>query len=215
MVTTQKEIQYAIGIEDLYICMLNGSQSVETLPTYEPNIYKQTNISDLTISANPSKFEKWASNKKIINIVKNSSYGLAFNLAGINNEVRDDILGKTSTKGISFETSDAKEFPTFAVGVVCPMNDGTKVARWYPGCSTEPAQESWKTQNQEMTVDDVAYTITANPLLFNNVTYVELDTGRANAAGVTVEDFMKQVVVDQSQLDTLFPAVTPPEGEED
>ena len=28
-----------------------------------------------------------------------------------------------------------------------------------------------------MTVDDIAYTITADPLLFNDVTQAELDTG--------------------------------------
>lgn len=42
-----------------------------------------------------------------------------------------------------------------------------------------------------MVMDDVAYTITANPLLFNDVTLVKLDTGDAEAKGVTVEDFMK------------------------
>ena len=208
MTTERKEIQYSVGIEDLYVCMMNGAETADAIPTYEPTIYQQSNISDLTISTTSSNFVKWASNKKIINITKNTAFGLAFNLAGLNREVKDKIFGKTRTKGISFETAKAKEYPKFAIGVIFPLNDGTKLARWYPRCTVAPVEESWKTQNDEMTVDDIAYTITADPLLFNDVTQAELDTGAADAAGVKVEDFMKQVVCDESQLATLFPGTT-------
>ena len=205
MTIEKKEIQYSVGIEDLHINMMSGVETTDAIPTYEPTIYAQTNITDLTISATTAAFIKWASNKKIINIVKTSSYGLAFNLAGLDREVKDKIFGKKRTKGISFETAAAIEYPKFAIGVIFPLNDGTKLARWYPRCTIAPVSESWKTQGEEMTVDDIAYTITADPLLFNDVTYVELDTGSATALGVTVEDFMKQVVCDESELDTLFP----------
>lgn len=199
------EIQYSVGIEDLYICFMDGAEPSTTFPTYEAIIYQQTNISDLTISATSSNFVKWASNKKIINITKNTSFGLAFNLAGLNREVKDKMFGVTRTKGISFEKAVVKEYPKFAVGVVFPLNDGTKVVRWYPRCTIAPAQETWRTQNDEMTVDDIAYTITADPLLFNDNTVVDFDSGSATAAGVTVEEFLNQVVCDESQIETLFP----------
>ncbi|MEN1934968.1 phage tail protein [Paenibacillus sp. 102] len=198
-----KEIQYSVGIEDLFICMLEGDETTDALPIYDEKIYKQTNISDLTISTTSTSFTKWASNKKIINITKNTAFGLAFNLAGLNREVRDKIFGKVRTKGVSFETAKAREYPKFAVGAIFPLNDGTKLARWYPKCTVAPIEESWKTQNEEMTVDDIAYTITADPLLFNDVTQAELDTGDATAAGIKIEDFMKQVICDESQLATL------------
>ncbi|PGE86620.1 phage tail protein [Bacillus pseudomycoides] len=198
-----KEIQYSVGIEDLYICMLEGDETTDALPKYAEAIYKQTNISDLTISTTSTNFTKWASNKKIINITKNTAFGLAFNLAGLNREVRDKIFGKVRKKGVSFETAKAREYPKFAVGAIFPLNDGTKFARWYPKCTIAPVEESWKTQNEEMTVDDIAYTITADPLLFNDVTQAELDTGDATAAGIKIEDFMKQVICDESQLATL------------
>ncbi|EJQ44020.1 hypothetical protein IEQ_04807 [Bacillus cereus BAG6X1-2] len=203
MTKEQKEIQYTVGIEDLYICMQDGEETAGTIPKYEDDVYSQTNISDLTISTTSSNFTKWASNKKIINLTKNTAFGLAFNLAGMNREVKDKIFGKTRTKGISFETAKIKEYPKFAVGIICPLNDGSKIARWYPRCTVAPIEESWKTQNEEMTVDDVAYTITADPLLFNDVTLAELDTGDAEAKGITVEDFMKQVICDESQLEEL------------
>lgn len=205
MPITKKEIQYSVGIEDLYITMMAGVETTEVIPTYETDIYAQTNITDLTISATTAAFEKWASNKKIININKTSAYGLAFNLAGLNREVKDKLFGKTRTKGITFEIAAAIAYPKFAVGVIFPLNDGTKIARWYPRCTIAPIQESWKTQNAEMTVDDIAYTITADPLLFNDVTFVEFDSGSATAIGVTVDEFMAQVVVDESQIATLFP----------
>ena len=202
MPKVQKDIQYSVGIEDLYICMLD-EESSSSEPKYKEEIYKQTNISDLTISTTSNNFVKWASNKKIINITKNTAYGLAFNLAGLNREVKDQIFGKTRTKGVSFETSAAKEFPKFAVGVIFPLNDGTKLARWYPRCTVAPVEETWRTQNEEMTIDDISYTITADPLLFNDVTQAELDTGAADAAGVTVEAFMEQVIYDESQISAL------------
>lgn len=203
MTIENKEIQYSIGIEDLYLCMMKGTETSSALPTYEDMVYRQTNISDLTISTTSTNFTKWASNKKIINIVKNTAFGLAFNLAGLNREVKDKIFAKTRKKGVSFETAKAKEYPKFAVGVVFPLNDGTKVLRWYPKCTVAPIEESWKTQGDEMTVDDVAYTITADPLLFNDVTQAELDTGDPEAKGIKVEDFLKQVICDESQLATL------------
>lgn len=212
MVKERKEIQYSVGIEDLYICLMSGSESPDELPTYEPTIYQQTNITDLTISTTSTNFVKWASNKKIINITKNTAFGLAFNLAGLNREVKDKIFGKTRTKGISFEKAVVKEYPKFAVGVVFPLNDGTKLARWYPACTVAPVEESWVTQNEEMTVNDIAYTITADPLLFNDNTVAELDTGAADAAGVSVEDFLKQVVCDEAQIETLFPTGTTESG---
>ncbi|MRB61637.1 phage tail protein, partial [Bacillus thuringiensis] len=67
MPIVNKEIQYSVGIEELYLCMMEGEESTDALPTYEEDIYKQTNISDLGISTTSSNFVKWASNKKIIN----------------------------------------------------------------------------------------------------------------------------------------------------
>lgn len=204
----RKQIQYPVGIEDLFICFMDGPEPEDSLPTYEPTIYQQSNIADLTISTTATNVTKWASNKKIINFIKNTNYGLAFNLAGLNREVKDKLFGRKRTKGISFERADVIEYPKFAVGTVFPLNDGTKVVRWYPRCSIAPSEESWVTQNEEMAINDSAYTITADPLLFNNVTKAELDTGALEAAGITSNDFLKQVVCDESQLEELFPGST-------
>ncbi|MED2985309.1 phage tail protein, partial [Bacillus thuringiensis] len=44
---------------------------------------------------------------------------------------------------------------------------------------------------------------TADPLLFNDVTQAELDTGDPEAKGIKVTDFLKQVICDESQLAQL------------
>lgn len=207
MAIQDAQIQYSVGIEDLYICMMT-TENAGAVPTYDTNIYKQTNITDLTISTTSTNFTKWASNKKIINITKNSSFSLAFNLAGLNREVKDKIFKKTRKNGVSFEKSDVVEYPKFAIGVIFPLSDGKKLLRWYPKCTIAPAEETWATQNDEMTVNDIAYTITADPLLFNNVAVTELDTGTAvagpdNDTILTEQQFMAQVVCDESQLATI------------
>mgnify|MGYP001289238077 CR=1 FL=1 len=198
-------IQYTVGVEDLYICFQTDPGDTQTAPTYETDVYAQTNITDVTITPNITNFTKWASNKKIINITKNTNYTLAFNLAGLSRVVKDKMFGKNPIRGVSFSDSRPKEFPKFAIGLVFPLSDGQKLLRWYPNCSISPSEESFATQNDEMTINDVAYTITADPLLYNDVSEIELDTGR-EGADITEEQFIAQVVYDESQLDTLFGA---------
>lgn len=206
----QKDIQYPIGVEDLLICMQETPGTTTVAPTFSDVVYSQTNITDVTISNTIASLVKWASNKKIISISKNSNFGLAFNLAGLNRDVKDEIFGKKDVRGVSFENSKIKEYPKFAVGLIMPLSDGNKVVRWYPNCSITPADETFTTITEEMTVNDTAYTITADPLLHNENTLAELDTGRTNA-NITAEQFMEQVVYDEAQLATLFPAGTTPE----
>ncbi|MED2157213.1 phage tail protein, partial [Bacillus thuringiensis] len=48
-----------------------------------------------------------------------------------------------------------------------------------------------------------------DPLLFNDVTQAELDTGDPEATGIKAEDFLKQVICDESQLAQLGGTSTP------
>lgn len=199
-------IQYPVGIEDLFITFMEGEQDkVDALPIYEENIYKQTNITKLGIAGNNSKFEKWASNQLIISVTRNTKYVLTFDLAGLAMFVKDKMEGVARKKGISFDKADPKTFPKFAIGVVFPLNDGAKVARWYPRCQLTPADESYQTLTDEMDIPDQQYVIEALPLLCNKNTKIDFnDSDETNSVSkVSVEDFMAQVVYDESQLDTL------------
>ncbi|MDD9300625.1 phage tail protein, partial [Bacillus thuringiensis] len=35
MTVENKEIQYSVGIEDLYLCLMKGNETSSALPTYE------------------------------------------------------------------------------------------------------------------------------------------------------------------------------------
>ena len=91
--------------------MLNeGNETSSALPNYEDIVYRQTNISDLTISTTSTNFTKWASTK-MINIVKNTAFGLAFNLAGLNREVKDKIFAKHVKRACLLKAAKAKAYP--------------------------------------------------------------------------------------------------------
>ena len=199
-------IQYPVGIEDLFICfMTDGQDTQEALPTFDEDVYSQTNITKLGISGNATTFEKWASNQLIISITRNTKYNLTFDLAGINQIIVDRMEGITRKMGISFDDANPKEFPKFAVGVVFPLNDGTKKARWYPRCELTPAEESYQTLTEEMDIPDQQYIVSALPLLFNKNTKIDFwDGDETNKeSGVTIDAFMKNVICDESQLESL------------
>lgn len=199
-------IQYPVGIEDLYISFMDiESDAIGEIPTYETDIYSQTNITKLGIAGNSSTFEKWASNQLIVSITRNTKHTLTFDLAGLSQEVLDKMLDVQRKKGISIDTSNPKELPTFAVGVVFPLNDGTKIARWYPRCKLTPAEESYQTLTEEMDIPDQQYVVEATPLLHNKATKVDFwDGDESNqTTSVTVEDFLSKVICDESQIEAL------------
>ena len=201
-------IQYPVGIEDLFICFMTDEQDTqEALPTFDGDVYSQTNITKLGISGNATTFDKWASNQLIISITRNTKYNLTFDLAGINQIIVDKMQGISRKMGISFDDANPKEFPKFAVGVVFPLNDGTKKARWYPRCKLTPAEESYQTLTEEMDIPDQQYIVEALPLLYNKNTKIDFwDGDETNkTSGVTIDQFMEKVICDKSQLESLVP----------
>lgn len=202
-----KQMLYPVGVENLFIAfMTGGKDTAAAIPTYDAEIYSLPTIETIGIAGNQTTATKWASNKLFVNATKNSQFTLTLDHTALPIEVLDKMKAVTSEKGIVFETADIKEYPLFAVGFIAPLNDGSKQARWYPRCHITPPEESYATINEETTIPTQQLVMTASPLLFNNVTKADFNSARDSATGVTAEDFMKQVVVDESQLATLFPA---------
>lgn len=207
--TKAKEMLYPVGVENLYIAMMTGGKDgADTIPTYDPEIYSLPTIETIGIQGNPTTATKWASNKLFVNATKNSTFALTLDHTALPVEVMDKIMGFLANKGIVFEKSDVKEYPYFAVGFIAPLSSGEKIARWYPRVQVTPPQESYATEKEETTIPTQQLVMTASPLLFNNVTKVDFNSARDGATGITAEDFMAQVVSDESQLETLFPAPT-------
>ncbi|WLR54286.1 phage tail protein [Mesobacillus subterraneus] len=207
--TKAKEMLYPVGVENLYIAMMTGGKdTADVVPTYDPEIYSLPTIETIGIQGNPTTATKWASNKLFVNATKNSTFALTLDHTALPVEVMDKIMGFLATKGIVFEKSDVKELPYFAVGFIAPLSSGDKIARWYPRVQVTPPQETYTTNTEESTIPTQQLVMTASPLLFNNVTKVDFNSARDGATGITAEDFMAQVVSDESQLETLFPAPT-------
>lgn len=205
--TKAQEMLYQVGVENLYIAMMTGSKdTADAIPTYDAQIYSLPTIEQIGIQGNQTTATKWASNKIFVNVVKNSSFTLTLDHTALPVEVMDKINGFTAEKGIVFEDGKPKEYPYFAVGFVAPLSDGvSKIARWYPRVQITPPQETYQTGTDETTIPTQQLVMTASPLLFNDVTKVDFNSARDSATGVTAEKFMEQVVLDKSQLATLFP----------
>lgn len=198
---------YPVGVENLYIAfMTGGKDTTASIPAYDAEIYSLPTIEKIGIAGAPSTATKWASNKIFVTVTKNNKFTLTLDHTALPTEVLDKMHGNVANKGIVFEKAELKELPYFAVGFIAPLNDGSKVARWYPRCQVTPPEESYNTANDETTIPTQQLVMTASPLLFNNVTKVDFNSARDNATGVTAEEFMEQVVCDNSQIATLFPS---------
>lgn len=208
--TKAKEMLYPVGVEDLFIAfMTTGKDLASTIPTYDTEIYRVPTIETIGIAGSPTTSKKWASNKVFVNVTKNTQFTLTLDHTALPIEITDKMNGKTPQKGITFDIADLIELPYFAVGFIAPLNDGGYIARWYPKCQLTTNDESYTTLNDEAQGPPTQQIVmTANPLLFNNATKVDFNSARTTATGITAEDFMKQVVCDESQLETLFPTGT-------
>lgn len=205
--TKAQELLYVVTIESLFLCfMTNGKDSKDAIPTYDSQVYNLDNIVELGIAGNPTNVVKWASGKMFVNASKNTQFTLSLTHVALPQEVKDKIDGVTPSKGVAFETSEVKEYPMFALGFTAKLSDGSRIARWYPRVQKSPAEETFATSTDEQEVRDVSASFLATPLLFNSVTKADFSEVRDSAAGVTADDFMTQVVADESQLETLFPS---------
>ena len=201
-----KELLYTVGIESLFIAFMeNKKDTRDELPTYEPEIYRMDNIVTIGIAGNPSQITKWASNKLFVSATKNSRFTLNLTHVALPQEVKDKMKGLTHQKGVAFERGGVVEYPYFALGFIAPLSDGSRLARWYPKCQMTITEETFQTQEEETEVRDITNVFEATPLLFNDVTVADFSEVRDSANGITAEDFMKQVITDETQLSLLTP----------
>lgn len=206
MDSKSQQLLYPVGIESLFLAFMTGGKDTRgSIPTYETQIYQMDNIVEIGIAGNPTTVVKWASNKMFVNASKNSKFNLSLTHVALPQVVKDKIDGVIAQKGIVFNKGGVKEYPMFALGFIAPLSDGSKVARWYPRVQKTPTEETFSTVTEEAEVKDQVFTMSATPLLFNDVTEVDFSEVRDSALGITAEDFMSQVVVDESQIATLFP----------
>lgn len=205
-----KQLLYEVGVESLFIAFMNDKKDTrDEIPTYEPEIYRLDNIVSIGIAGNPSQVQKWASNKLFVNATKNSKFTLNLTHVTLPQEVKDKMKGLTHQKGVAFERGGVVEYPYFALGFIAPLSDGSRIARWYPKCQLTITEETFQTLEEETEVQDKTNVFEASPLLYNDVTVSDFSEVRDSAQGITAEQFMEQVIADESQLDLLTPQQNP------
>lgn len=199
-----KQLLYPVGIESLFIAfMTEKKDSRNEIPTYDAEIYQMDNIVTIGIAGDPKTVVKWASNKMFVNASKNSKFTLNLTHVALPQEVKDKIDGIIAEKGVAFGTSKVKEYPMFALGFIAPLSDGSKVGRWYPRVQKTMTEETFETIGEEAEVKDQSAVYEATPLLYNDVTVADFSEVRDSALGITAEQFMEQVIADESQLALL------------
>lgn len=199
-----KELLYPVGIESLFLAFMTGGKDTrDAIPTYDAEIYQLDNIVTIGVGGNPTVSQKWASNKMFVNASKNSKFTLNLTHVALPQEVKDKMDGIVSEKGVAFGTSQVKEYPMFALGFIAPLSDGSRIARWYPRVQKTLTEETFQTITDEADVVDQSAVFEATPLLFNDVTVADFSEVRDSALGITAEQFMAQVIADESQLSLL------------
>lgn len=203
MADMSEQLIYPIGIDDLFICMMREKETGNTGPVYAEKIWRLPVISKLKIKGNGKDNPKYASNKLFARISRESQHELTLDQVSLPMALIDEMKGLEAKRGVAFGKTTPKERPFFALGFIGPYSENQDNGVWYPRCQLSAAvEENYETAKEDLEIKDVSMTITASGLLLNNVLYSDFNSAR-KSADVTVNDFMKQVIYDESQLEAL------------
>ena len=116
----------------------------------------------------------------------------------------DELKGVVSKSGVVFGKTGAREYPYFAFGFIGNVEGGGKKAVWYPKTQiSNVVSESYKTAEEETSIDDVTADFVAVGLKNNNVMYASFDSYRLGSSLELFEKFITQPVYDEEQWTTL------------
>ncbi|MGK0554470.1 major tail protein [Macrococcus capreoli] len=204
------ELVYNVGIDDLFIAMMTTEDKTGAAPVYDTKIWRLPVIVKMKIKGNGKTTTKYASNKVFKKVSKEDSHELSLDYVAMPIELLDKMKGLTTTSGVSFNKGAAKTMPFFAVGFIAPESDGKMSATWYPKAQLAIETESeYETQKEEPEIKEVGITINTQSLIYNDVLNSHYNSGRLDAANITVNEFMSKVIFEESQLAAL--AATPGE----
>lgn len=205
-----EDVQYPIGISDLFICMILQKGSSSIPPVYDTKIWRQPVISKLKVKGNGKTIEKWASNKLFARVNRQTQHELSLDYVGLPVALLDQMKGNKIVNGVAFGTGEPQDAPEFAVGYIAPNSDGVDTAFWYPRTSLDAAIElDYETAKDDLEINDVAATFQASTLQNNNLLWTDLNTARKMDKALTAEQFMSTVIADESDLQKLIAGAAP------
>lgn len=209
-----ENVQYQIGIGDLYMVLMKAPADAMHAPVYDTKVWNLSVISKLKVKGNGKSVEKYTSNKLFARVGQETQHELGLDHVGLPVALYDAIRGILTTHGVGFGKTTPKKFPEFALGFVAPQSDGVNNGFWYPRCQLNPAVEhDYETTTDDITIPDTSLTILANGLTYNAVLWSDFNSAR-ESADITLEQFMTAPIYDESQLDALVAKSAVTEGAE-
>ncbi|MBF2512808.1 phage tail protein [Listeria marthii] len=200
----QDQMIYPVGVDDLLICMMVEQDSSTSSPKYDLKVWRLPVVVKLGIKGNGSVKAKYASNKMFARVGRQTEHELSLDYVAIPVALFDVMQGITHNEGVSFSTTNVKEMPTFALGFIGPLSDGSQGCTWYPRVQLSNAEElEFETTSEEIEIKDLKLTMTASGLRNNSVLYSQFNPLRDSIKNLTLEKYISTVVYDEEVVEEL------------
>ncbi|EAW7133895.1 phage tail protein [Listeria monocytogenes] len=200
----QDQMIYPVGVDDLLICMMVEQDSSTSSPKYDLKVWRLPVVVKLGIKGNGTVKAKYASNKMFARVGRQTEHELSLDYVAIPVALFDVMQGITHNEGVSFSTTNVKEMPTFALGFIGPLSDGSQGCTWYPRVQLSNAEElEFETTSEEIEIKDLKLTMTASGLRNNSVLYSQFNPLRDSIKNLTLEKYISTVVYDEEVVAEL------------
>lgn len=205
---------YLLTLSDIFFAPITTPGTATTAPEYDTNIYRKQIGKKVEVKGNGKATEIYASGVKVATVNQETNIETTMDYIGLATYVLDLISGAKATNGVSFASSDAGVATEFGFGFTARKSDGVMDGYWFPRTTLAPATElSYETSEDEFKEQDVSMTLQSTGLLNpasdgRHIIFAKYSNQRETT--LTLDDFMKQVVYDESQLATLVGSGTTP-----
>ncbi|EOI9112034.1 major tail protein [Listeria monocytogenes] len=200
----QNQLIYPVGVDDLLICMMVEQDTSTGAPTYATKVWRVPVVVKLGVKGNGTVKAKYASNKMFARMGRQTEHELSLDYVSLPIALFDEMQGLTHDEGVSFSTTNVKEMPTFALGYIGPLSDGSQGCTWYPRVQLSNAEElEFETTSEEIEIKDLKLTMTASGLRNNAVLYSQFNPLRESVKNLTLEKFISTVVYDEKVIEEL------------
>ncbi|KAF1295186.1 phage tail protein [Enterococcus sp. JM4C] len=202
-----QEIKFFEGLSDILIAPMLTQETTTTEPTYDAVIQLPI-ATKLAIKGNGSTLEKYASSKLFRSISRETKHEIGLDHVGIPVDLLDKLKDLKASKGVTFSNTKAKQYPFFAFGFIGNIEGGAQMAVWYPKVQlSNVIDEEYVTTEAEIDIKDVTANLVAYGLNIEpNNMFATFNSLRDTAAGVTLDKFIKQPVISESQWNELAAA---------
>ena len=198
---SENKILYFEGIDDLLINFMEIEDTITEEPKYETEVIRLPIITKLGVKGNGTTKTKYASSKVFRRVSKEDKHDLELEHVGIPIKVLDKMRNLVSERGVVFSKGVAKTNPYFALGFIGRMENGERMAVWYPKVQLNDATEvDYETTEEDDEIKDVKASFTAGCLLFNDVLNGAYDSTRQDTDMITLDEFIKTPMYKEEQL---------------